>query len=51
MVKVRYYAPENMDDSKDIKGWTQYFYNLMHSRLVELDLETQALNKALGVKS
>lgn len=50
VVKVRYYAPEDMNETKDIKGWTQYFYNLMHSRLVELDLETQAQNKALGVK-
>lgn len=50
VVKVRYYAPEEMNDSKDIKGWTQYFYNVMHSRLVELDVETQAENQALGVK-
>lgn len=50
VVKVRYYAPEEINDSKDIKGWTQYFYNVMHSRLVELDVETQAENQALGVK-
>lgn len=50
VVKVRYYAPEEMNDSKDIKGWTQYFYNVMHSRLVELDVDTQSENQALGVK-
>ncbi len=43
VVKVRYYAPEKMDKSRDIKGWAQYYYDKMHQRIIELDSEIAAL--------
>ena len=44
-VIVRFYEPENMDDSKDVKQWSEYFHDKMTHRFDTLNADADALNQ------
>ena len=50
-VLIRFYEPERLDESKDIKQWTTYFHETMKQRLVELTNETNTYNHTVQSKS
>ncbi|GAB3012910.1 1-acylglycerol-3-phosphate O-acyltransferase [Bowmanella dokdonensis] len=46
IVLVDVTAPVMLDDSRDLKGWTQYFHQQMQARIDALDAEVAQLEKA-----
>jgi 1-acyl-sn-glycerol-3-phosphate acyltransferase len=50
-VLIRFYEPELLDESKDIKQWTMYFHNQMKQRLIELNETADTYNHTVQLKS
>lgn len=50
-VLIRFYEPERLDESKDIKQWTKYFHNQMKQRLIELNETADTYNHTVQPKS
>ncbi len=50
-VLIRFYEPERLDESKDIKQWTMYFHNQMKQRLIELNETADTYNHTVQPKS
>jgi 1-acyl-sn-glycerol-3-phosphate acyltransferase len=50
-VLIRFYEPERLDESKDIKQWSKYFHDKMEQRLVELTEAADTYNHTVQPKS